>query len=157
MQDNNHSHSSGERVKAVSPEDILAARGIRPTAVRLLILNEMMSFSDTFSLNDLEERLETVDKSSIFRTLEVFTSGHIIHEIDDGSGSRKYCVCHNDHNCEAEELHCHFYCEKCQKTYCLDNILIPPVKCPEGFEIHQVEYIMKGICPTCSRNGRDIG
>lgn len=155
--ENNHTGTSGKAIRTVSPEDLMTARGIRPTAVRLLILNAMMSFSDTFSLNDLEERLETVDKSSIFRTLEAFTSGHIIHEIDDGSGSRKYCVCHNDHDCGTEELHCHFYCAKCHKTYCLDNILIPPVKCPEGFEIHQVEYIMKGICPACSRNGRDRG
>ena len=140
-----------------SSESLLSSRGIRPTAVRILILNAMQSFSDTFSLNDLEDVLETVDKSSIFRTLEVFAAGHLIHEIDDGSGSRKYCVCHNDHDCGTEELHCHFYCEKCQKTYCLESILIPPVKCPEGFEIHQSEYIIKGICPACSGNGRDSG
>lgn len=134
----------------VTTEMLLSRHGVRPTAVRLLILNEMQSFSDTFSLNDIEEKLETVDKSSIFRTLELFTEKHLIHEIDDGSGSRKYCVCHNDHVCGNDEMHCHFYCVKCHKTYCLDQTLIPPVECPDGFDIHQVEYIMKGICPNCA-------
>lgn len=134
-----------------SAEDILSEHGIRPTAVRILAYNAMLAFHDTFSLNDLESALDTVDKSSIFRTLEIFAEHHLVHEIDDGSGSRKYCVCRNDHICGTEEMHCHFYCEKCHKTFCLDHTHIPPVKYPEGYELHQVEYIMKGICPNCKK------
>ena len=134
--------------------ETFAHHNIRPTAVRMLIYRSMLKFHDTFSLADLEMELDTGDKSTIFRALEVFTQHHLIHEIEDGSGARKYCVCHNDHECSPDELHCHFYCESCHKTFCLDKIHIPAVNCPEGFELHQVEYLMKGICPECALGHR---
>ncbi len=131
-------------------EKILEEHGVRPTAVRILVLRVISSYHNTFSLTDLEAELESVDKSTIFRTLIVFAQHHLVHETEDGSGSTKYCYCHNDHTCEVEELHCHFYCEKCQKTYCLENTHIPIVRYPEGFELHEVEYLLKGICPDCA-------
>lgn len=134
--------------------EIFTHHNVRPTAVRMLIYRSMLKFHDTFSLADLEVELDTVDKSTIFRALEVFTQHHLIHEIEDGSGARKYCVCHNDHECSPDELHCHFYCESCHKTFCLDKTHIPAVNCPEGFKLHQVEYLMKGICPECALGHR---
>lgn len=50
----------------------LKARDIRPTALRLLILRTMAGFDRAFSLADLEEELDTVDKSTLFRTLTLF-------------------------------------------------------------------------------------
>lgn len=132
-------------------ESVLERHGVRPTAVRILIYRSMLGFHDTFSLADLETELDTVDKSTIFRTLEAFTGHHLVHETEDGSGARKYCVCRNDHECGLDELHCHFYCESCHKTFCLDHTHIPPVQYPEDYELHQVEYLMKGLCPECRR------
>ena len=48
--------------------DILKQREIRPTAIRLLILKAMMQFERAFSLLDLENELDTVDKSTVSRT-----------------------------------------------------------------------------------------
>ncbi len=129
--------------------DILEEHGVRPTAVRILVLRVISSYHDTFSLSDLETELESVDKSTIFRTLTIFAGHHLVHETEDGSGSTKYCYCHNDHVCGVEELHCHFYCEMCHKTYCLENTHIPVVHYPDGFKLHEVEYLLKGICPAC--------
>lgn len=131
--------------------DILSGHGIRPTSVRILVLKAISKYSNTFSLNDLETELESVDKSSIFRTLILFSEHHLVHETEDGSGSTKYCYCHNDHECGVEELHCHFYCEKCHKTYCFEDIHIPIVNYPQGFELHEVEYLLKGLCPHCRK------
>lgn len=50
----------------------LKARDIRPTALRVLILRTMAGFDRAFSLADLEEELDTVDKSTLFRTLTLF-------------------------------------------------------------------------------------
>ena len=130
-------------------EEILRRHGVRPTAVRLLVYIAIQSFRDTFSMSDVEDALETVDKSSIFRTLALFAGQHLVHEIEDGSGSAKYCLCRNDHACGVEEMHCHFYCESCHKTFCLDHTHIPVVRYPEGFELHQINYMMKGLCPSC--------
>lgn len=131
--------------------EIMEKHGVRPTAIRILIYKAMQEFHDTFSLADLEISLETVDKSTIFRTLETFTASHLVHETEDGRGAKKYCVCHNDHDCSPDEMHCHFYCESCHKTFCLDTIHIPPVTCPDGYELHEIEYLIKGLCPDCRK------
>lgn len=74
----------------------LEKREIKPTAMRLLILKAMTRFTRAFSLLDLETELDTVDKSTIFRTINLFLDHHLIHVIDDGSGSLKYSVCSNE-------------------------------------------------------------
>lgn len=130
--------------------ELLSRHDVRPTSVRVLIYKVMQEYHNTFSLSDLEAALDSVDKSSIFRTLNVFVEHHLLHKIEDGDGVTQYCLCHNAHVCDVEELHCHFYCERCRKTFCLDKIHIPVVKCPDGFELHQVDYLLKGLCPACS-------
>ena len=98
--------------------DKLDRRGIKPTAIRLLVIKAMMQAERAVSLLDLETLLDTVDKSTISRTIALFLSHHLIHSIDDGSGSLKYAVCDNSCNCVVQDLHSHFYCEKCHRTFC---------------------------------------
>ena len=109
----------------------------------------MNRFHDTFSMADLEEVLDSVDKSTLFRTLALFAEHHLVHLLEDGSGSTKYCICRNDHICGIEELHCHFYCEACHKTFCLNHTHIPAVRYPAGFEVRQIDYLLKGLCASC--------
>ena len=127
----------------------LEKKGVRVTSIRMLVLDALMQASRTMSLADLETELETVDKSSIFRTLEVFEANHLVHSIDDGTGSMKYEICEGEDSCTVADMHTHFYCEKCHKTYCLKEINAPLVDLPEGFTVHSVNYIIKGICSSC--------
>ena len=113
--------------------ETLTRHGIRPTAVRLLIYKTALRFHDTFSMSELEDALESVDKSTVFRTLSLFAARHLLHEIEDG----------------IDELHCHFHCEACRKTFCLDYTHIPAVRYPAGFEVRQIDYLLKGLCPDC--------
>ena len=48
--------------------DKLDRRGIKPTAIRLLVIKAMMQAERAVSLLDLETLLDTVDKSTISRT-----------------------------------------------------------------------------------------
>lgn len=129
----------------------LRSRNIKPTPNRLLVAEAVMSASSPVSLADLEGILETVDKSSIFRTLNLFLAHHLVHVIDDGSGSLKYEVCTGEEECSVDDMHVHFFCEKCHKTTCLTSIPIPSVELPEGFVMDSANYIIKGICRDCSR------
>ena len=129
---------------------VLEAVGIRPTATRILVYKSIADLKDTFSLADIEEQLDSVDKSTVFRTLVLFQSHHLIHSIDDGSGSIKYCLCKNKGECNEEEGHCHFYCTQCRKTFCLDELPTPNISLPQGFEMQQINYIVKGICASCA-------
>ncbi|WP_462355944.1 hypothetical protein [Phocaeicola coprophilus] len=49
--------------------DILTQAGIRPTSTRILVYEAIAEEKNTFSLGDLEERLPSIDKSGLFRTL----------------------------------------------------------------------------------------
>lgn len=128
----------------------LAHREIKPTASRLLILREMMRGDEAVSLPDLERYLPTVDKSTISRTLSLFLLHRLIHAIDDGSGALKYAVCDDGCDCSVDEEHTHFYCENCHRTFCLKHIAVPVVPLPEGFSMHSINYVLKGLCPECA-------
>lgn len=130
--------------------DLLSEREIQPTAIRLLVLREMLQANRPVSLLDLEQTLDTVDKSSIFRTLTLFLSHHLIHCIDDGTGSFKYAVCSPGCSCGVEDLHTHFHCERCNRTFCFKNIPTPVVKLPKGFTLNSINYVLKGLCPECA-------
>ena len=128
----------------------LNRRGIKPTAMRVLILRTMMSIPSAVSLADLEEELDTVDKSTIFRAITLFHAHHLIHCIDDGSGALKYAVCSDDCDCSVSDLHSHFYCERCHRTFCFENIHVPVVNLPDGFTVSSVNYVLKGVCRACA-------
>ena len=134
----------------ITEEQILRNAGVRVTAVRLLVWRTIRKeFAGIFNLADLEEMLPTVDKSTLFRTLNLFSDSHLLDAIDDGSGSQKYCLRSADDPLSGVR-HIHFSCRVCHKTVCLTNIPLPEVSLPEGFEVENVEYVAKGVCPECA-------
>lgn len=130
-------------------EELLEHHGVRLTAVRLLVAKAVLRKTETFSLLDVEEWLPDMDRSSIFRALKLFVEHKLLHEIDDGSGQCKYCVCRCEENHHLN--HIHFACTKCGKTYCIEDTSIPIVSLPQGFIADDYEYIVKGVCEKCNR------
>lgn len=130
----------------------MVKHGIHPTATRILVLDEMLKGQRPVSLSELEEQLDTVDKSTVFRALTLFLKHHLIHAIEDGSGVLKYEVCEGEDYCD--DMHIHFYCNICHRTFCLKDTPVPVVRLPEGFEMHFVNYMVKGICKDCSAKHR---
>lgn len=127
----------------------LEERGIKPTANRILVCRALAYANRPMSLSDLEDKMLTLDKSTIFRSLTLFLSHDLVHAIEDGSGSMKYELCLGEHHHSLHDQHPHFHCTICNQTYCLDDIAIPSVELPEGFLLHDVNYVIKGICPKC--------
>ena len=123
--------------------------GIRPTPVRMLVAGILCGADTPLSLLDIETRLDTAPKSTIFRALTLFEQHHIVHSIEDGSGSLKYEYCNCSDNHTHNEMHTHFYCESCRRTYCLKETQVPDVELPLGFTMHRANYIIKGICAKC--------
>lgn len=133
----------------VEEERILESAGVRVTANRLLVLRALLSAPAPVSLIELETELETLERSSISRTLTLFADHDLVHLLEDGRGITKYELCHShDHSAQNDE-HPHFYCEKCRRVFCLDSEVIPPVAVPDGFEVRSVNYMLKGLCRDC--------
>lgn len=131
-------------------ESILKESGINPTPVRILIYKCLSSSVMPISLSEIEFRLDSVDKSSISRTLTTFKKYHLIHTINDGSGSVKYEICRAHNHENDDDMHVHFRCNKCGTTVCFPDIPIPEVKLPSKYEIQELSFMITGICPQCS-------
>lgn len=132
-------------------EKLLKITGIQPTATRLLIYQAIQNHNAPISLTELEILLDTVDKSTIFRALSLFTEKGILHELEDGSGSKKYCFCTHQENSN-HISYVHFTCIKCHKTFCLDDLNLSWQNIPNEFSILEQSLLIKGICPQCNRN-----
>lgn len=132
-------------------ENILTNKDIKPTANRILVLKELMKSTHPVNLADLEATLAPMDKASIFRVLKLFSEKDIIHVIEDGSRSMKYELCGGKTSHSPSDQHAHFYCENCGTVYCLDDVALPEINLPDSFRIKSINFMIKGLCPRCSR------
>lgn len=132
------------------PEERLLAKGIKPTPNRVLVLKAMMGQEFPQSLGDMENELETLDKSSISRVLNLFMEKDIVHAFEDGEGIVRYEVCTCESECNGSDAHIHFWCESCHRTFCQKNVDLSALDIPEGFQAHAISFVIKGLCPDCS-------
>ena len=132
--------------------ELLEAHGVKPTANRIVVLKAMAAAGRPMSLTELEYKILSIDKSGVFRALTLFKEHHLVHVIEDGGDGVRYELCRRSHDAETDDdLHVHFYCEKCRQTYCLEHIAIPEVELPEGFQQTSVNFMVKGVCPECNK------
>lgn len=130
---------------------LLDERNIKATAIRILVLKAMLDLDMAFSLSDLENNLDSVDKSTISRTIHLFHQQQLIHSFDDGSGSVKYSVCSRGCTCSIDDLHAHFYCNYCKKAFCMENVAVPSFNLSDGIEVESVNLVIKGYCGKCRK------
>ncbi len=138
-------------MKAEDNASHLEARGIKPTSTRLLVFRALAEHRHPMSLRELDDELDTVDRSTIFRTLTLFLANHVVHAIEDGTGMTRYEVCEGHDECSLDDQHVHFYCRLCQRTFCFHNLPVPHLHMPDGFFAEGVNFLVKGICPDCAR------
>jgi len=127
----------------------LEQNGVKPTAMRILVYQELEKAQRPLSLKELEEQMLTAERSTIFRTLTLLLNHHLIHALEDGSGSIRYETCKSPDHQEHDDQHIHFYCERCHRTFCFRDTKIPPVELPDGFQMYSINYMVKGLCPQC--------
>lgn len=129
--------------------ELLNRHHIKPTANRIVVVKALASAGRPMSLSELEYEILTIDKSGIFRSLTLFRDHHLVHVIEDGGDGVRYELCLSHHDDEDDDMHVHFYCERCHKTFCLEDLPIPAVPLPEGYEMTTANFVVKGICPQC--------
>ena len=135
---------------------MLEQAGIKPTPNRILVLSDIVSSDRPLSLSDIEVKLESLEKTSAVRVLTLLLDAGIIHAVEDGRGIVRYEICRGEGSCASENLHVHFYCESCNEVSCFESIQTPVVNLPEGYAVHSINYMIKGICPACRRKSGAI-
>tara|TARA_B100001109_G_C18859881_1_gene473459 strand:- start:1285 stop:1698 length:414 start_codon:yes stop_codon:yes gene_type:complete len=136
-------------MKTTQLENKLTTKNIKPTSMRLLVLKQLVESKSAVSLSELENNFDKVDKVTLYRTLKTFEEKKLIHSIVDGSRAVKYALCEENCECEPQDQHVHFHCEKCEETYCLTNTKIPSLNIPVAFQAKSVNMVYKGICTNC--------
>lgn len=132
-------------------EKTLINNNIKPTAMRLLVLQFILNKKTALSLSQLENYFDNADRTTIYRTIKTFVEKELVHQIDDGTSITKYALCEENCNCELDtDLHLHFHCTDCNETVCLTEHKIPHINLPEGFKAEKVNLVVKGICDKCS-------
>ncbi len=131
--------------------ELLEQHGIKPTANRIVVVRALAQAGHPVTLSELEYKILSIDKSGVFRALTLFREHHLVHAIDDMAGGTRYELCHSHSDDEDDDLHVHFYCEQCHRTFCLDQTPVPTVSLPDGFQMTSANYIVKGVCPNCEQ------
>ncbi|WP_420378710.1 Fur family transcriptional regulator [Gilvibacter sp.] len=135
----------------ISSDKFLESKGVRPTAMRILVFKYLATSEVAKTLTDIENAFTKADRTTLYRTLKTFEEKAVVHKIDDGSGINKYALCEEGCNCELErDLHLHFHCRNCGETVCLTEQKIPNINLPEGFVAEDANLVLKGICDKCS-------
>lgn len=134
-------------------ENILIAKQITPTPMRVMVLEYVLKQSTAISLSDLENEFQYSDKTTLYRTVTTFEEKGLIHDIKVGNEATKYALCAE--NCTVGvhyDKHLHFYCTICKQLMCLPKENMPEVKLPASFQLQEVSFVARGICDTCTKN-----
>ena len=131
--------------------EILDNANIKPTPNRILVIRSLLAAESPLSLLELEKDLQTLDRSSISRVLALLLEHGAVHAMEDGRGITKYEICHGEHHCSVSDMHAHFYCERCNRVFCFEDINAPEINIPDAFQVRSVNFMIKGICPDCSQ------
>lgn len=132
-------------------ENRLQQRDIKPTAMRILVLQHLMEQTTAISLQSIENAFNNADTSTLYRTLKTFEQNKLVHTIDDGTKQLKYALCLESCECKTIDQHFHFHCTNCENTFCLTNQNIPPIELPKNFKMIQANMVIKGLCESCNK------
>jgi Fur family ferric uptake transcriptional regulator len=135
-------------------DHLLAHQGIRNTAGRLDVLRIFIDHGHALSQPDLERHLgDRYDRVTIYRTLSLFLEKGILHKVLDDAGAMKYALCPD--TCHAHAIahaheHVHFKCVRCGNTTCIEEIEVPVVKLPSGYDLQERNLLLSGVCKDCN-------
>jgi Fur family transcriptional regulator, ferric uptake regulator len=132
-------------------QQLLKRNQLSITDSRSKILELFLQQNGALAHADIEKKSgASFDRVTVYRTLQTFVEKGIIHTIPTADNSILYALCkdecseghHHDH-------HVHFVCQQCSNTICLEDITVPDVKLPEGYQATQVEVVVNGVCKDC--------
>jgi Fur family ferric uptake transcriptional regulator len=132
---------------------MLSNHQLRNTAIRREMLALFLASSHALSHSHIESRLvSNFDRVTLYRTLKTFEEKGLIHRIANDRDTIEYALCKDDcHEHEHKHLdnHAHFRCNKCQHTFCLEELSIPKLPIPVGFKASEFQLLVVGICAGC--------
>ncbi|MRX06249.1 transcriptional repressor [Pseudoduganella sp. FT25W] len=134
-------------------ESQIRATGARVTRQRVLVLDFLLGQNKSLTHHEIQARLartahEALDSVTLYRVLEWLTENELIHRIAGADQVWRFSAGAGHHAHE----HAHFQCTKCEQVTCVTEVALPrKIKLPDGFQTQEIDFLIKGTCPNCSR------
>lgn len=133
--------------------ETLESHQIKPTPMRMLVLEQFYLRPLNLTLKELEELLYPADRITIYRSLQTFVKQGILHTIETASNGSVYALCAD--NCgphSHSDNHPHFICTTCGQTFCTDDFSyhIKTTAQSKKYHIEKIEVTLKGVCSACN-------
>lgn len=132
--------------------ELLKKKGLSVTEGRVRILSLFLASRGALAHGDLESQAGlSLDRATIYRTLQSFVEKGIIHQVPTTDNSLLYALCRHQDGPDHlhTDDHVHFICNECDKAVCLDRVMVPRVKLPRGFRSDSSAMIVRGVCNVC--------
>lgn len=138
-------------------EEFLQTRGLRNTAQRRFLIEQVFSRHQHFDVDMLSEQLPRkgdknyVSRPTVYRTLKEFVDAGLLRSFQlEGRTVYEHDYGYPQHD--------HFYCTKCRKLleFQSDELvrLRDRVAAEHGFRVGSHRLIIQGVCQECSRKRR---
>ena len=134
---------------------ILSKHGISRTKFRVMLLSLFFTSKKSLLIEDILEYFNnSINKVTVYRSLESFEKKGLIHQVPDRNNFKRYSLC-KDEECgisSHNHNHGHFICYSCNQTFCVEDIKSPEITCLKGFDVKKLKLILEGYCAECIIN-----
>ncbi len=128
----------------------LAARGIRLTAARRVILDTLAAAGGHVTADELTDlvrrRTPTIGRMTVYRTLELLCELGLLRPVYQGSGAAHYVLLHDGH-------HHHLICSACGRVIEFDECALGDLHARiagrHGFRVEGHLLELYGVCAGC--------
>jgi len=131
--------------------EVLQQIGYRLTPQRMMILEAIAHSGGHISAEEIHEAVREaypyLDISTVYRTLDLLKTLHLVSETNLGRGHAQYELL-------SKGLHHHLICTECGKILDFDNSLLDPLRqvIEQEYDFHsEIEHLaIPGICSSCN-------
>jgi Fur family ferric uptake transcriptional regulator len=129
---------------------ILKENALKITQNRLDVLNLFLESDKAFSLLDLEKLFHSKhDRSSIFRSLQIYSEKGILEKFCNVSGTAIYALNHFQPNCTGNS---HFRCKDCKTVESLPSLPEDYLELLGNKKLESMHLLIEGTCEKCLTN-----
>jgi Fur family ferric uptake transcriptional regulator len=146
---------------SVACEDLLIEelhqRGLRMTPQREMVLAALHKLDGHVAVEDVYERVHarsaSVDKTTVYRTLELMHELGLVHVADLGDGILRYELA-------LHEPHTHLLCTRCGCLLTVGCAILDPLaerlSREYDFSLDQGHQVIRGLCGPCRRQANGL-